>query len=139
MNTAPVTSGKDDSNNFKNYNSEHIHIFLRYIERNPLRASLVERAEPWRWSSLCTGDEKPLLDPGPAPRGAGWVEAVNAAMTDAKCESIRTSIRRNRPLGTEAWVRRTAEKLGLESSLRAPGRPPGRPETGEKQPRSSKL
>jgi hypothetical protein len=60
-------------------------------------------------------------------------------MTEAESESIRTSIRRNRPLGTEAWVRRTAEKLGLESSLRAPGRPPGTTMKPGKHPRSPKL
>jgi len=26
---------------------------LRYVERNPLRANLVETADAWRWSSLC--------------------------------------------------------------------------------------
>jgi putative transposase len=117
---------------------EHLRVVLPYIERNPLRASLVERAEQWPWSSLCPGGEKPLLDPGPAPRSAGWVQAVNAAMTEAKGESIRTSIRRNCPLGTQAWVQQTAEKLGLESSLRAPGRPAGRTDMGEKDPRSPK-
>jgi putative transposase len=118
---------------------EHLRVVLRYIERNPLRASLVERAEQWPWSSLCPSGEKPVMDPGPAPRAAGWIEAVNAAMTEAECASIRTSIRRNRPLGSEAWVRRTAEKLGLEASLRAPGRPPKTTETGGKHPRSPEL
>ena len=32
---------------------EHLLAVLRYIERNPLRAGLVGRAEEWRWSSLC--------------------------------------------------------------------------------------
>src|SRR5579864_3129721 len=31
---------------------EHLLTVLRYVERNPLRASLVERAESWPWSSL---------------------------------------------------------------------------------------
>ncbi len=31
---------------------EHLLTVVRYIERNPLRAGLVERAEAWRWSSL---------------------------------------------------------------------------------------
>jgi putative transposase len=66
------------------------------------------------------------------------VEAVNTAMTEAERESIRTSIRRNRPLGTAVWVRRTAEKLGLESSLRPPGRPPGSSETGDNYPGTPK-
>ena len=30
----------------------HLLAVLRYIERNPLRAGLVGRAEEWRWSSL---------------------------------------------------------------------------------------
>jgi putative transposase len=110
---------------------DHLRVVLRYIERNALRASLVERAEQWPWSSLCPSGEKPPLDPGPAPRGAGWVETVNAPMTEAEAEAIRTSIRRNRPLGTEPWVRTTAEKLGLQSSLRAPGRPQATTDTKE--------
>ena len=31
---------------------EHLLTVLRYVERNPLRANLVERAEDWPWSSL---------------------------------------------------------------------------------------
>jgi len=30
---------------------------------------------------------------------------------------------RGRPLGPDAWTRRTAQQLGLTSSLRKPGRP----------------
>jgi putative transposase len=31
---------------------EHLLAVLRYVERNPLRAGLVTRAEEWRWGSL---------------------------------------------------------------------------------------
>src|SRR6516164_6532214 len=31
---------------------EHLYTVLRYVERNPVRADLVRRAEEWRWSSL---------------------------------------------------------------------------------------
>jgi putative transposase len=31
---------------------EHFLQVCRYVERNPLRAGLVNRAEQWRWSSL---------------------------------------------------------------------------------------
>jgi len=47
---------------------EHLLTVVRYIERNPLRAGLVGRAEGWRWSSLhalARGVLSPLLDPGP--------------------------------------------------------------------------
>ena len=36
---------------------------------------------------------------------------------------IRHSIRRGTPFGTKDWASKTAEKLGLESSLRPQGRP----------------
>ncbi len=37
---------------FPTQEDEHLLTVLRYIERNPLRAGLVDRAEAWRWSSL---------------------------------------------------------------------------------------
>ncbi len=104
----------------------HLRVVLRDIERNPLRAKLVERAERWRWSSLSSGGPAPTLDPGPAPRGEGWIEEVNAQINDAECTTIREPIRRDRPLGSEIWTRDTAKSLGLESSLRDRGRPRGK-------------
>ena len=107
---------------------DHLRVVLRYVERNPLRARLVERDEEWRWSSLhglAAGSPGPIpLDPGPAPRGAGWVEEVNALMLDDDVARVRVSIRRDRPLGDPTWTLATAKALGLEYSLKPPGRPP---------------
>jgi putative transposase len=52
---------------------EHLLAVLRYVERNPLRAGLVDRAEDWRWGSLFrrvkgTLEERALLSAGPVPR-----------------------------------------------------------------------
>ncbi len=105
---------------------EHLLVVLRYIERNPLRAGLVERAEEWSWSSLgavAGGRAEPLLDPGPIPRGQGWVEAVNAPMFESEVQAIRRSVQRNAPFGTDPWVLKTATTLGLESALRTRGNP----------------
>jgi putative transposase len=49
---------------------QHLLTVLRYVERNPLRANLVEKAEDWRWSSLHartfgTLEEKAILTPWP--------------------------------------------------------------------------
>src|SRR5438309_2234837 len=60
---------------------EHLYTLLRYVERNPLRAGLVARAEDWRWSSLgrrYSGREEkqPLLHDWPVPRPKGWAERV---------------------------------------------------------------
>lgn len=102
---------------------EHLLTVIRYVERNALRAGMVERAEDWPWSSL-RGGSTPPLDPGPTPRGPGWREHVNAPMTEAELAALRTSLHRDRPYGTESWTTATAARLGLESSLRPRGRPP---------------
>ena len=102
----------------------HLVTVVRYVERNPLRAGLVARAEEWSWSSLAaTGGiaNPPKIAFDEMLRRGNWPEFVNAPMTAAECEAIRLSIRRDRPYGTESWTRSTAKKLGLESSLRLRG------------------
>jgi putative transposase len=107
---------------------DHFYTVTRYVERNALRAALVERAEDWRWSSLWRsthGDEpsRRLLGPWPLPRPRSWVEYVNTPQTGAELEAVRTAIRRGRPLGSELWQKRITKRLGLESTLRPRGRP----------------
>ena len=48
---------------------------------------------------------------------------LNTPQTDAEGAAVRRSIVRGTPLGTEAWTRRTAERLDLESTVRPRGRP----------------
>ena len=109
---------------FPAQDDDHLVTVVRYVERNPLRAGLVARAEDWSWSSLAaTGgmENPPKIAFEEILRRGNWPEFVNAPMTEAECEAIRHSIRRNRPYGTESWTRSTAKKLGLESSLRSRG------------------
>lgn len=52
---------------------EHFYTVLRYVERNALRANLVNRAEDWRWSSLWrrhfgNAESRKLLSDWPLPR-----------------------------------------------------------------------
>ncbi len=103
---------------------EHLLTVVRYVERNPLRAHLVARAEEWRWSSLRPDAEGHALDPGPVPRGADWMEFVNTPMTEAEVAAIRPSLRWDRPYGTDSWTTETAGRLGLEYSIRPRGRQP---------------
>jgi putative transposase len=105
---------------------DHLLTVLRYVERNPVRADLVARAEDWRWSSLPVWLQPPLLpwlDAGPVPRHAGWLEHVQAPHTELELAALRRSVERGAPYGTADWVERTAKQLGLESSLHPTGRP----------------
>lgn len=107
---------------------DYFYQVTRYVERNALRAKLVKRAEQWRWSSLWrrlhgSSDQRRLLSSWPLPRPRAWQDLVNAPQTEAELEAIQRSVTRGQPFGDEAWVKRTANHLGLESTLRRRGRP----------------
>ena len=79
----------------------------RYVERNALRANLVERAQDCRWCSLSRrlyGDGKSLLSGWPVDAPANWVDWVNGAETASELEALRNSVNRGTPYGTEEWT-----------------------------------
>ena len=105
---------------------------LRYVERNPLRAGLVDRAEAWRWSSLwrrehAVPDAPWQLHPSPVALPSDWVKRIQAAETAGELEALRRSLGRDQPFGDDAWQQRIAARLGLEFTFRARGRPRQRP------------
>ncbi len=107
---------------------DYFYQVLRYVERNALRSNLCARAEEWRWGSLWrrvhgSAEQRLLLSDWPLPRPRQWVEHVNRAQTDAEMNAIRRCVLRGQPFGSPNWVERTAKTLGLESTLRRPGRP----------------
>jgi REP-associated tyrosine transposase len=104
---------------------EHLLAVCRYVERNALRAGLVERAEDRRWSSLRArlAGGSDLLAAGPVPLPAEWVEYVNRPETEAERAALRRSVVRGSPFGGAVWQGRAAERLGLQKTLRRPGRP----------------
>ncbi len=116
---------------YKSFVIERDEYFLtaaRYVERNPLRAGLVKRAQEWRWSSLWTrrngtAEQKRILHDWPVDRPANWVQWVNQPQTAAEEAAMRTSIQRSRPFGRPAWQYKMADRLGLISCFRDPGRP----------------
>lgn len=106
----------------------HFLTACRYVERNPLRANLVERAEDWRWGSLWrwhsgSVQEKALLFPWPVRRTAGWIEHVNEPLSADERQAVRRSAVRGNPYGDERWSTRMVRRFGLEATLRPRGRP----------------
>lgn len=106
---------------------EHLLKTMRYVEANPLRAHLAERAELWPFSSLWAGDRpaesRVQLEPGPVTHPENWKRWVNQSIPADELERLHASIQRGRPYGTDRWTRAAAARLGMESSLRGPGRP----------------
>ncbi|HTU25566.1 MAG TPA: transposase [Pirellulales bacterium] len=105
---------------------EHFLTLCRYVEANPRRAQLVERAEQWRYGGLWRRRRKsadlPLAE-WPVRRPPDWLARVNRDLPTGTLENLRECVQRGRPLGDADWVRSTAERLGLGFTLRGPGRP----------------
>ena len=106
----------------------HFFTVCRYVERNPLRASLITRAENWRWGSLWRrthGDAQAtaLLDEWPMPLPANWVELVNTPLTQAELDDVRNCSARGMPFGDTAWTKETAARLGPQFTLKPPRGP----------------
>jgi putative transposase len=104
---------------------------LRYVERNPVGAGLVPRAEQWRrgalWARIEGGEAiRSILSPSPVEQPNDWPDRVNAPLSAKELRQLRVSLARGRPFGAEEWVLRTARALSLEHTIRPEGRPPKR-------------
>jgi len=107
---------------------QHLLTLCRYVERNPVTAGLVTRAERWRWGSLWarragTKEQKQLLSPWPVDRPADWIKTVNTALTATELDRLSTSLRRCQPYGNDAWREKIVKSLRLEHTMRDEGRP----------------
>lgn len=107
---------------------EHLLTVCRYVERNPLTAGLVAKAEQWRWSSLFvresgTEELRSVLAEWPVRRRSDWGRHVNEPLTAKEIQRMQLSLKRGRPMGDDRWVENTAAKLRLTHTLRQEGRP----------------
>lgn len=140
----PVYQGRFKS--FVVESGEHLLTVCRYVERNAARASLVERAEDWRWSSLWrwrqpaseaedTGAVPLVLSPWPtkglgtpAADGTGrprnWLRLVNTPQRPGDLEALRRAVQKAQPYGGDRWMRRMINRHDLASTTRERGRPP---------------
>lgn len=100
---------------------------VRYIERNPVRAGMVERAEEYPWSSArahCGLAAPSLLAPsrpflGRVPDWKPWLEEDDAAIDDR----LRESARKGAPFGEDEFVSRLEGELGRSLTPLPRGRP----------------
>jgi len=109
----------------------HYLTVCRYVERNALRAGLVEHAQDWRWCSLwrrchpkLPEDVTPKLHRWPVNEPKQWLRIVNTKQSKTDINSIRNSINRGRPYGSESWQQYTAARLDLKATFKPRGRPP---------------
>jgi putative transposase len=84
------------------------------VERNPVRAGLVETAEEYRWSSARAhlGYSDDFLDLGEWLVGSGaaeWREVLRGGIEDESFEQrLRDASKRGRALGSDAFIEQLA-------------------------------
>jgi len=115
---------------------DHFLIVCRYVERNPLRANLVERAKDWRFGSLWRWAQQAerlpkLLAPWPIPRTPNWIERVNQPLPEKELKALRDCVQPGRPFGDEAWTEVVARRTGLGDTLRPRDRDRPRKQQGQ--------
>ncbi len=102
---------------------------VRYVEMNPVRAGMVERAEEHPWSSAaahCGLRDDPVLSVDFPP--AGVVEDWQAWLRDGPedqeaYETIRKQTRTGRPCGSPKFLDQLEALLGRALRPKKPGRP----------------
>ncbi|HMF35145.1 MAG TPA: transposase [Isosphaeraceae bacterium] len=114
---------------------EHMLVVLRYIEANPLRASMVTNPGDYRWSSYQyhgLGRTDALLSPFPewqrlgpteAERRRRWRAKFRASQREEELKAVRASVCSGRPLGRTTWIEHISRRLGIDPHPRPRGRP----------------
>ena len=129
--TKTIGSGHLYQGTYKSFpveDDKHLLDLIRYVEQNPLRAKLVERAQEWQWSSLFrrrrgSREDRKLLSALPTDLPANYLQSVNQLLTTEPIQKIRHSILKGAPLGSDAWVAHMVDEYTMESTVRGPGRP----------------
>ena len=102
--------------------NEYFFTVCRYVERNPVRAGLVERVEEWRWSSVGTSGSVSVHE-WPMERPLAWRNWVNEGESCEQLSAVRRSVLKGQPYGSASWVERMVAQWNLGITLRERGRP----------------
>ena len=106
---------------------------IRYVERNPVRAKMVTKAEEYRWSSAAAhcGQRRDSVLTGKK----AWTNQFNAiadwsswllAEDDAgKMQLLRLHVEKGLPCGSEDFVHKLGRIIGRALEFRPQGRPKG--------------
>ena len=104
---------------------------IRYVERNPVRAKMVKRAEQYPWSSAAAHCQ--LVEDKVLTRKAIWLKQINQiadwrtwlAEGDEpdKLNTLRQHVNKGLPCGSQSFVSKLERLTGRTLQYRPPGRP----------------
>jgi putative transposase len=104
---------------------------IRYVERNPVRARMVRKAERYPWSSAA--GHCGLKDDRILTRSSKWrkrfdeIEDWSAWLAEGdrsqELEDLRRNINKGLPCGSESFIRKLERLIGRSLTFRPQGRP----------------
>jgi len=107
----------------------HLWAAIRYVERNPVRAGLVARAEDYPWSSAaahCGLRRDPLLAPlpdGVGPPTGQWSDWLTDPDDPKALATLRLNTGTGRPAGDKGFVAKLEAMVGRTLWPKPVGRP----------------
>lgn len=121
---------------FASYPMDDAHLMtaVRYVERNPVAAGMVARAEDWRWSSARShiagqrADDDPLTDVAALGRHVPhWRTMLGHGLEagdvdEAEAAAMEARLRTGRPLAAAEWIEQQEAALARPLAPRRPGR-----------------
>jgi len=104
---------------------------IRYVERNPVRARMVRRAENYRWSSAaahCGGGADAVLTKNPEwmrqfKSIGDWSKWLAEGDRPEQLEVLRRHVERGLPCGAEGFIRKLERQAKQLLRFRPRGRP----------------
>jgi putative transposase len=103
-------------------NDSYFYRAVRYVERNPIRATFVDRVEDWMWSSASPVSllQGVRLAPWPLPRPRDWQAYVNDVEPQRDLDFMRLRVQRREPFAdpvadVEAPASRAAETVAISA------------------------
>ncbi len=100
----------------------------RYIEKNPVRAKLIENPLQYKWSSakyILSKDNPEWLEPAWTDYFTKdeYIKFLNQQEGVEEIKKIRRSILKGMPLGSAKFIKKLSEEVGIFLNTRPRGRP----------------
>ncbi len=110
---------------------QYLWFCMRYVERNPVRAGMVEHAEDYLWSSAAAhcGLKKDTLLTTNSKHWAAfkdikdWSAWLNEQENEEQLAIVRRNIQKNIPCGSDKFIKKLEKLAGRVLQFRPIGRP----------------
>lgn len=106
-------------------NRNHLFAAVRYVETNPVRAGIVQKAEDYRWSSALSHVNKersPLLtDNFLTSEIVNWSEYLSEHGKDKEIDTLRKHASTGKPYGDEEFIGRLEKERNQRLRKAKPG------------------